>query len=796
MPFKENKLKITNSLKKGRLHKLKIPLIILSSIILIVGLIFIFISPIAKYLVEKYDTKFTGREITMDYAYVNPLTGYVYFNNFKAYELKSDSLFLSADGVSGDFAMWKLFSKTYEITELVLSNPQGTIIQDGENHALNFMDIIEKFSPKKTGKVKPPVHFSILKIKINEGIFHYHEKVIPVKYHIKNVNIESTGFQWNNDTMNIKFSCTSGFGKGDIKGNITINVKTKDYRLAVVANKFDLKVLEQYLKDITNYGSFAANLDADIKATGNFNNKQDIIAKGMVAINDFHFGKNPKEDYASFKKVVLTINELSPKFHKYSFDSISLISPYFKYERYDHIDNIQAIFGKKGSKIMAAKNNPEKFNLVIEIARYVKVLAQNFFRSNYHINRLGIYNGDFKFYDYSRSEKFAVEFKPLSFVADSIDRKYKQVNAYFKSDIKPYGSAAIKLSINPKDSSDFNINYKIQKLSAAMFNPYLISLTSFPLDRGTIEIHGNWQVRNGNIQSTNHLVVIDPRLQTRVENKGNKWIPMRILMFFVRERGNVIDYEIPITGNLKDPKFHLRDVIVDAIINVFVKPATAPYRAEVKNVESEIEKTLSLKWNMRHSKLEPNQQNFIEKIADFLVENPKEHISVHPQLYSLKEKEYILLFEAKKKYYLHVKNINAHSFTEDDEEEVDEMSIKDSLFIHYLNKAVNDPMIFSVQEKCEKLLNSSIVNDKLKELKKERITAFMAYFKEKGLEKQIKIYDSQNVIPYNGFSFYKIVYKNEFPEYLIEAHQKMNELNSEKPRKKFKKERDKNKKNL
>ena len=66
----------------------------------------------------------------------------------------------------------------------------------------------------------------------------------------------------------------------------------------------------------------------------------------MVAINDFHFGKNPEDDYASFDKLVLAINEMSPKKHKYLFDSVSLSHPYFKYERYDYLDNLQTMFGK------------------------------------------------------------------------------------------------------------------------------------------------------------------------------------------------------------------------------------------------------------------------------------------------------------------------------------------------------------------------------------------------------------------------------------------------------------------
>src|ERR1041384_3031942 len=101
--------------------KLKKPLLIfISTIVLIMVVVIIFISPITKYLVEKYDEKYTGRQITMDWAYVNPFTGYIHFSNLKIYELKSDSIFFSANSVSANFALHKLFSKTYEISECTL----------------------------------------------------------------------------------------------------------------------------------------------------------------------------------------------------------------------------------------------------------------------------------------------------------------------------------------------------------------------------------------------------------------------------------------------------------------------------------------------------------------------------------------------------------------------------------------------------------------------------------------------------------------------------------------------------
>ena len=159
------------------MDKLKKTLLIISgTIILLVSLVIIFISPIAKYLIEKYDEKFTGRQITLDWAYVNPFTGYVHLNDLKVYEYKSDSVFFSFKGISANLEMHKLLSKKYEITELTLDHPTGIILQDKKD--FNFNDLIKKFTPKDTvvpKQKKEPLKFSLMNIKLIDGEFFYHE---------------------------------------------------------------------------------------------------------------------------------------------------------------------------------------------------------------------------------------------------------------------------------------------------------------------------------------------------------------------------------------------------------------------------------------------------------------------------------------------------------------------------------------------------------------------------------------------------------------------------------------------
>jgi len=758
----------------------KKPLItVISSFTIAVIVIILLTSPITKYLIEKNDVKYIGREIKMGRVYANLFTGYIHISNLKIYESKNkadtvgtDSVFFSAKGISVHFALLKLLTRTIEIKDLTLDNPMGIIIQDKKD--FNFNDLVKKIAADKTQATSLPFHFNILNIKIQNGEFHYREKVIPINYFIKEVNIESKGKYWNADTIRANISFLSGIDSGSLRGNFTINLKNLDYRLAAVVHRYDLNILDQYLKNLVNYGTFSANLDADISAIGNFNNQENLNARGLLAMNDFHFGKNQKDDYASFDKLVLKIDELSPKNNKYLFDSLSLSHPFIRYELYDYLDNVQKIFGKYGTITSGNMAEPARFNLIFIIGKYIKVLAKNFFQSDYKINRLAIYKGRFTFNDYSSNEKFSIEANPLNVVADSVNKNGNWVKVSFKSGIKPYGNIDVALNINPKDSGDFDMQYHLQRLPVSIFNPYLITYTSFPLDRGTIEITGNWKVRHGIIKSDNHLTVIDPHVLRQQSYKTTKLISSPLIMFLTRQHGNIIDYQIPITGNLNDPTFHLRQVVFHIFGKIFVNPALIPFRLLEKKPGKEIDKALIMQWEIRQNSLMRGQEKFVNKMADFLVKNPDATLAVYPMQYAEKEKEYISFFEAKKKYFLMSENLNAFILSKDDSLKVENMPVKDSLFVNYLNKQVHDSMLFTLQGKCNNFVGSAVINAKFEQLNKKREESFLLSFKKKAVENRVKIYAGENNIPYNGFSFYKIDFKGELPKSLIKAYQQMN----------------------
>src|SRR5436190_6115770 len=237
--------------------------------VVIVALLFVaaifLVSPWAKYFVEKNDERYTGRKIDIGWAYATVFTGFVQFNEVRIYEAESDTVFLSAKSISADFAMLKLLWNHVEMTEIIITEPQGAIINT-EKH-FNYDDIVTRFTPDPLRKNPSRTHVSVLSVKVIHGEIYYRDKAIPIDYLIRDLNMESSGKKWDADTIASSFSFLSQKGNGTARGHFMINPNTKDYRLTRSIANFDLEVIRQFIWELINYGYFSAKLNAEVRAT-------------------------------------------------------------------------------------------------------------------------------------------------------------------------------------------------------------------------------------------------------------------------------------------------------------------------------------------------------------------------------------------------------------------------------------------------------------------------------------------------------------------------------------------------
>ena len=250
----------------------------------------------------------------------------------------------------------------------------------------------------------------------------------------------------------------------------------------------------------------------------------------------------------------------------------------------------------------------------------------------------------------------------------------------------------------------------------------------------------------------------------------------------------MIDYEIPIKGNLNNPKFNFWDPVLDVLGNIFIKPPTLPYGLHVRNVENKLEKSINLKWTLHAHELSGGTEKFIKKMVEFLEENQDSKLDVHASVHEEKEKEFIIVYEAKKMYFLHKYRKNRKSFTNDDSLEVEKMANKDAGFMAYLNKRISDPLLFTVQHKSLNVVGEKLLEKKYVQLLSDRKKHILNYFPE-NLRQRLVFHAEKTIIPFNGQSLHEISYNGDVPEKLRKDYSKYINLNDDLPREYFKKKR-------
>lgn len=532
-----------------------------SAILIICVLAFLAASPLLKYLLQRYDLVYLGRELKIESVRVNILTGRIKMNNVKLFELNSDKVFISARSITSNISILKLISNEFNLAKVEIDHPDVNIKKNRFN--LNYDDLVIKMeNANKQGGFS--MKFNWDDVLVTSGKLLFQEDSIAIKCGFKNINLEVKKTA-NKKGLDLNFEFENGLGSGSVKGVLKYLLSDKRYQLALQVKKYDMNIVDQYFKVLIPDVRFRAILDADFKSKGILGKKEDVTNSGLIRITNLHCGTDSIADYLSFRELELSLREISPKKKIFAYDSVIIKYPYINYVKYNHLDNFQNFFGINGSKI--TRSDSTDFNLVTELTAYLKMLSRNFKKSDYLVDRFRVESGELNVTDHSEQRQFYMRLYPINLAADKISKKNRRIHASLNVHVSPSTNLNMSIGINPINYKDFEIHYNMKGLPLVVLNPYLTALTSFPFEKGILDCDGNWHVDNGNIESQNHLILHGPKLMRRVKGESTNKIPMRMLFRLMRNNSGIVESDLPITGNLSDPKFELKKAVWDAMMH-------------------------------------------------------------------------------------------------------------------------------------------------------------------------------------------------------------------------------------
>ncbi|MEN9686317.1 MAG: hypothetical protein RLZZ28_2103 [Bacteroidota bacterium] len=706
--------------------KWKILLVLLTIVISLFIVTAIFISPITKYLVEKYSVKYTGRQILMDGLTINLLNGNVHITGLKIYEAKKKELFFTCKDAVVNITVYRLWAGNYEITQLKASSPVLYVKQDGQH--FNYDDLMTRFF-SDTSRPDPnakPVQYWVKNLSMQNGIIVYENKKPYAKIEIINANGNIPLIAWNDSLYHINADCSIKTG-GRIKAAMIFNVNTYQYRLSLDVNQFNISWMYPYLKEYMMVKSLDGLVSSNMHISGNFNKPTAIAASGNLSAEKFSIVDNTDELLAAVDKLTVKIDTLNSVKNSYNFSTISLEHPFARLSMYDKGFNYERIMttpfdaGSDSATVVYS-------NIFLMMAGYIQDIVKQYDVNNYKIQQLKITRGQCIFTDFTHGDKFRYVLDSLWMSSDKINSNNPQLVFDVKARLNSSGKMKGVLKVDPKNYKDIEIDARITDLLMKDFNPYTKYYVATPFLAGKINYANKTVILAGNLDSKNVLDIYQLTAGKKIKDVSTAInLPVRLAVSLLKDVKGNIHIDIPVKGTVDDPKFKWGKVVWGVVKNLIVKAATAPFRLIANLFGGKEEDFKEIPFEYLQPTIGADQQKILDQLAKMLVQKPELKLELTQVTNKEDEGEQIALLEMKK-LYLGIPS--ATVFDEGVKKRTDSVKAIDQGFVSFLNGKLNTVSnLESPERKCVRIVGSEKINAKIKEVMGLRDKAVLDYLR-------------------------------------------------------------------
>jgi hypothetical protein len=218
------------------------------------------------------------------------------------------------------------------------------------------------------------------------------------------------------------------------------------------------------------------------------------------------------------------------------------------------------------------------------------------------------------------------------------------------------------------------------------FNPYSKFYVAHSFVEGLLHYASTNTIHDGKLKSTNKMHIDKIEVSRRIPGRGLYNLPLRLAIVLLRDRHGNIDLDIPVEGDLNDPKYKLGKVIWKVLGNLVVKAATAPFSLLAKAFGANEEDLKVIRFDYLQNSFDKRQLKNLDLISRSLESKPGLKVAMVQVASHENEKEALALFLTKKDFYLEkVLNVQKDSLSPDELKAVSDIPNNDSLFNAWLN---------------------------------------------------------------------------------------------------------------
>ena len=323
--------------------------------------------------------------------------------------------------------------------------------------------------------------------------------------------------------------------------------------------------IQEYLRIVIERGS----LNTDLTITLPANEALNIAGSLQVASLDVRDADH-KNTLLAWEDLSLNRLELDMAANTLNISRLEFQKPYARFAVHEDLStNVSGLWVKPADQPSRTATQPV-VTQTPEAPSPLKVV----------IGGIHIDDASLDFSDLSLPLPFATQVHSLSGSVSTIasaNNTPSKIN--LEGQVDKYGLARIDGDINLLDPLlDTEVSVEFRNLNLPSLSPYSGKFAGRKISDGKLGLDLNYRIDKGVLKASNDIVLSNLRLGEKIDSPNAVSLPLDLAIALLKDADGVIKANIPITGDVNDPRFALGGIIRDAIFGLITDVASAPFR--------------------------------------------------------------------------------------------------------------------------------------------------------------------------------------------------------------------------
>lgn len=529
----------------------------------------------------------------------------------------------SLDKISLQNGVVNLKDSSVNLPELVISGLQTQVLREA-NKSINWQTALEQVaSTQSVSPVKSKAFYasgwkvSLAKLALQKSGVHIEDKTTssPVVLDIQNALFELSDASLDLAKpmpVKAKFQVKQG-GQFDMNGKVALMPFKADVQIKLDA--LSLKPFSPYITQV----AYLKLKDGQANVNGKLVMKagQSVTGQfvGGFSINQLALNEEPDDAlFLGWKSVSSTSLKLAFAPNQLHMDGLRIEQATGKFIIFeDKTLNVKRIL--RTSATASASTATNQVNPSTASAQPADTGAAETFPVS--IDRVSIDNAELEFADLSLKPQFGTHINTLTGVINGLSSN-PSTTAQVELDgkVDEFGSARVRGSVQPFRATDFtDLKLSFRNLEMNRLTPYSGKFAGRKIDSGKLSVDLEYKIKQRQLTGENKFVINKLKLGERVDSPDAMHLPLDLAIALLEDSDGLIDLDLPISGSLDDPQFSYGKIVWKAILNVFEKIVTSPFRLLGKLLGVSSDKLEAVSFDPGSATLAPEEQEKLKAVA-------------------------------------------------------------------------------------------------------------------------------------------------------------------------------------